>query len=337
MREASTMRCSAIALIIPLALGLLVVPLAAEAQQATKVHRIGYLIAGSPSSGPDPRVDDFRQGLCDLGYVEGQNLLIEYRYAEGSDTRLRDLAAELVHLQVEVIVVGGSAATRAAQQATRTIPIVMASSGNPLGLGFIASLARPGGNITGLSNFVAELPGKQLELLKEVVPQSARVAVLTNPDSPSHGPEMEHLAVAAKALGVHVHVVPLRSRDELAGAFAAMTHEGAEALMVLGEPLLIDRIIGTIVDRVAQHRLPAIYRWRSHVEAGGLMSYGTNQPAMRRRYAYYVDRLLQGAKPADLPVEQPTKFELVLNLKTAKALGITFPPTLLIQANEVIQ
>jgi putative tryptophan/tyrosine transport system substrate-binding protein len=326
-----------IGLVATLALTLLLVPLASDAQQATKVHRIGWLVAGSPPSGSEPRLDTFRQGIRDLGYVEGQNLLIEYRSAEGSDARLRDLAAELVHLPVEVIVAGGSAATRAAQQATRTIPIVMASSGDPVGRGFVASLARPGGNITGLSNFVAELPGKQLELLKEAVPQGTRIAVLTNPAAPSHGSEMETLAVAAKALGVHVHVVPLRSRDELAGAFAALTREGAEALVVLGEPLLLDHIIGAIMDLAAQHRLPAIYRWRSHVEAGGLMSYGPNQPAYWRRIAYYVDRILQGAKPADLPVEQPTKFELILNLKTAQALGITFPSGLLMLADEVIQ
>jgi putative ABC transport system substrate-binding protein len=331
------MRCTTIGSIVTLALGLLVAPLAAEAQPPTKVHRIGYLIAGSAPAGPDPRLHDFRQGLRDLGYVEGQNLIIEPRYAEGSDARLRDLAAELVRLQVEVIVAGGSAATRAAQQATRTIPIVMAGSGNPVGLGFVASLERPGGNITGVSNFVAELPGKQLELLKEAVPQRTHIAVLTNPAAPSHGPEMENLAVAAKGLGVHVHVVPLRSSDELAGAFAALTREGAEALVVLGEPVLLDRIIGAIVDLTAQHRLPAIYRWRIHVEAGGLMSYGPNQPAMRRRYAYYVDRLLKGAKPADLPVEQPTRFELVINLKTAQALGLTMPPALLFQADEVIR
>ena len=317
-------------------LGLLCVALAAAAQQATQVYRIGWLNAGSPPSGPDPRLDTFQQGLRDLGYVESQNLIIEHRYAEGSDERLRDLAAELVRLPVEVIVAGGSAATRAAQQATRTIPIVMASSGDPVGLGFVASLARPGGNITGLSNFLAELPGKQLELLKEAVPQSARIAVLTNPASPS-GTDMGILAVAAKALGVHMHVVPLRSRDELADAFTAMTREGAEALVVLGEPLLLDHIIGAIVDRAAQHRLPAIYRWRRDVEAGGLMSYGPNQPAIWRRYTYYVDRILKGAKPGDLPVEQPTKFDLVINLKTAQALGITIPPTLLIQADEVIR
>jgi len=198
-------------------------------------------------------------------------------------------------------------------------------------------VGRPEGNITGMSNFVVELPGKQLELLKEAVPRSTRVAVLTNPDTPSHGLEVEHLGVAAKALGVHAHVVPLRRHDELAGAFAAMAREGAEALVVLGEPLLIDRIIGPIVDLAAQSRLPAIYRWRSQAHAGGLMSYGPNQPAIWRRYAYYVHRLLQGATPADLPVEQPTKFELIINLKTAKALGLTMPPSLLLLADEVLQ
>jgi len=331
------MRCSTVGRMAPLALALLLVPLAADAQQATKVYRIGWLVAGSHPAGPEPRWETFQQGLRDLGYVEGQNLHIERRYAEGSDARLGDLAAELVRLPVDVIVAGGSAATKAAQQATRTIPIVMASSGDPVGMGFVASLARPEGNITGMSNFVVELPGKQLELLKEAVPRSTRVAVLTNPDTPSHGLEVEHLGVAAKALGVHAHVVPLRRHDELAGAFAAMAREGAEALVVLGEPLLIDRIIGPIVDLAAQSRLPAIYRWRSQAHAGGLMSYGPNQPAIWRRYAYYVHRLLQGATPADLPVEQPTKFELIINLKTAKALGLTMPPSLLLLADEVLQ
>jgi putative ABC transport system substrate-binding protein len=273
------MRRYPVGLVATLALALLLVPLAANAQQATKVHRVGWLIAGSRPSGPDPRLDTFQQGLRDLRYIEGQNLRIEHRYAEGSDARLGDLAAELARLPVDVIVAGGSAATRAAQQATRTIPIVMASSGNPVGLGFVASLARPGGNITGMSNFVAELPGKQLELLKEAVPQSARIAVFTNPASPAHKPEMEQLAVAAKALGVYVHVVPLRSRDELAGAFAALAREGADALVVLGEPLLLDRIIGAIVDLAAQHRLPAIYRWKRDVEAGA--SCPTGQTSLR--------------------------------------------------------
>ena len=331
------MELSTVGSIVILALSLLVAPCTSAAQQATQVHRIGWLNAGSPLSGPNPRLDDFRQGLRDLGYIEGQNLLIEHRYAEGSDARLRDLAAELVRLPVEVIVAGGSAATRAAQQATRTVPIVMASSGDPVGLGFVASLARPGGNITGMSNFVPELPGKQLELLKEVVPRSTRVAVLTNPAAPLLGSDIANLTTAAKALGVQLHVVQLQSPDELDGAFAAMTRGGAEALVVLAEPLLLDRLQGPIVDLATQHRLPAIYPWKRYVEAGGLMSYGSHQPAMWRRYAYYVARILKGATPADLPVEQPTKFELVINLKTAEALGITIPPTLLFQADEVIR
>jgi putative ABC transport system substrate-binding protein len=331
------MRLYTVGLVATLALALLLVPHASDAQQATKVHRIGRLMASSLPSGPDPWLENFWQGLHDLGYVEGQNLIIEHRYAEGGEERLRDLAAELVRLKVEVIVAGGSAAIRAAQQATRTIPIVMASSGDPVGLGFVASLARPGGNITGMSNIVVELPGKQLELLKEAVPQSARIAVLTNLAAPLSGSDVENLTVAAKALGVQLQVVDLRSPAELDGAFAAMTREGADALVVLGEPLLLDRLRGPIVDIATKHRLPAIYRWKRYVEAGGLMSYGPNQPAMWRRYAYYVDRILKGTKPADLPVEQPMKFELVLNIKTAKALGITVPPTLLIQADEVFQ
>jgi putative tryptophan/tyrosine transport system substrate-binding protein len=337
-RQTAPTWCSTIGCLVTLAL--LLVPLASEAQQATKVHRIGRLLPGSPpSAGGDPGLEDFRQGLRDLGYVEGQNLSIEYRYAEGSEERLRDLAAELVRLQVEVIVAGGSAAIRAAQQATRTIPIVMASSGDPVGREFVASLAHPAGNITGMSNFVADLPGKQMELLKEAVPRRSRMAVLTNPASPGaiSGTEMENLAVATKALGVQLQVVHLRSRDELDGAFAAMSREGAEALVVLSEPLLIDRTIRAIVDLAAQYRLPAIYRWRSQVQAGGLMSYGPNQPAIWRRYAYYVDRILKGANPGDLPVEQPTKFELIINLKTAQALDLTIPPTLLFQADEVIK
>jgi len=331
------MRLCIIGLTATLALALFMAPHASDAQQATKVRRIGWLVAGSPPAGPESRLETFQQGLRDLGYVEGRNLRIERRYAEGNDARLRDLAVELARLPVDVIVAGGSAATRAAQQATRTIPIVMASSGDPVRLGFVASLARPGGNITGMSNFVAELPGKQLELLTEAAPQRSRIAVLTNPEAPAHAFEMAQLTEAAKALGMQVRVAPLRRRDDLAEVFAAMTREGAEALVVLGEPLLIDGVIDGIVKLAAQYRLPAIYRWRRDAQAGGLMSYGPNQPAIWRRYVYYVDRLLQGAKPADLPVEQPTQFDLVLNLKTAKALVITFPPRLLIQANEVIR
>jgi putative tryptophan/tyrosine transport system substrate-binding protein len=327
---------SAVGCLVTLTLSMLVAPLTAEAQQATKVHRIGRLHPGSPTE-PDPNLEAFRQGLRDLGYVEGQNLVIEYRYAEGRDDLLAALAAELVQLKLDVIVTVAAAATHAVQHVTRTSPIVMAGGSDPVGDGLVASLARPGGNTTGTSNLTVELPGKRLEILKEAVPQSARIAVLANPATVGYESAMHNLAVAARALGLHLHVVELRRADELDAAFAAMTRAGADALLVVGEPLLLDSLRGQTVDLAAQHRLPAMYSWKELVVAGGLMSYGPSLPAMHRRLAVYVDKILKGAKPADLPVEQPTKFELVVNLKTAQALGITFPPTLLIQADEVVQ
>jgi len=322
---------------VTLTLSLLAAPLVTDAQPAGKVSRIGWLSAGFPRPDRDPPVDAFRQGLRELGYVEGQNLVIEYRGAEGRDERLPDLAAELVRLHVDVLVAVGPIATRAAQHATRTLPIVMTGTADPVGAGFVASLARPGGNITGVSLLMAELPGKRLELLKETVPQSTRVAVLANPDNPVYEALRNNLTVAARALGLHLHVVEVHSADELDPAFAAVTREGADALMVLSDPALMDNLRGRVADLAATHRLPAMYGWRELVVAGGLMSYGPSLPDMFQRAASYVDRILKGAKPADLPVEQPTKFELVINLKTAQALGITFPPTLLIQADEVIR
>jgi putative ABC transport system substrate-binding protein len=330
------MWCRAIGCIVTLTLSLLVAPLTAEAQQATKVYRIGRLHPGSPTE-PDPNLEAFRQGLRDLGYVEGQNLVLEARYAEGNPERLPDLAAGLVRLKVDVIVPVATAATRAVQHATRTIPIVCACGSDPVGDGLVASLARPGGNTTGSSNLTVELPGKRLELLKEAVPQRTRIAVLANPATLGYESAMHTLTVAARALGLHLHVVELRRADALDAAFAAMSRAGADALLVVGEPLLVDSLRGRTVDLAAQHRLPAMYSWKELVVAGGLMSYGPSLPDMHRRLAVYVDKILKGAKPADLPVEQPTKFELVLNLKTAQALGITFPPTLLIQADEVVQ
>jgi ABC-type uncharacterized transport system substrate-binding protein len=331
------MTCRTLGLLITLALGLLVAPLAADAQQVTKVHRIGRLVAGSSLS-DSHLLEAFRQGLRDLGYIEGQNLVIEYRYAEGTPERLPDLAAELVRLPVEVIVAGGRNTIRAAQDATRTIPIVMAGTGDAVAFGFVASLARPGGNITGLSDLGAELPAKRLELLKEIVPQSARIAVLTNPAGPLHVSWMPNLTAAAQTLGVQLHVVEVRQAEELASAFAALAQARADALLVVSDPLLLNRQRARIVaDLAAQHRLPAMYDWREYVDAGLLMSYGPSQLDMQRRTAVYVDKILKGAKPADLPVEQPTTFELVLNLKTAKELGLTIPPTLLLQATEVIR
>jgi putative tryptophan/tyrosine transport system substrate-binding protein len=326
-----------LALLLILALTLLLAPLAAEAQPATQVYRIGRLGSGNPPVEPNPSMEAFRQGLRELGYVEGQNLVLESRYAEGSEERLPGLAAELVRLQVDVIVAGGSRAIRAAQHATRTIPIVMAGTSDPVAQGFIASLARPGGNITGLSDLGAELPGKRLEILQETVPQRARIAVLANPASPYYESWMHNLNVAARAMGLHLHVVEVRRADTLDTAFAAMTREGADALLVLPDSTLIDSLGGRIVDLAATHRLPAMYAWRRHVDAGGLMSYGPSPLDTQRRAATYVDKILKGAKPADLPVEQPTTFELVINLKTAQALGLTIPSTLLFQANEVIR
>jgi putative ABC transport system substrate-binding protein len=239
---------------------------------------------------------------------------------------------------VDVIVAEGSAAIRAAQHATRTIPIVMAATNDPVGQGFIASLAHPGGNITGLSWLAAELPGKRLELLKETVPQSTRIAVLINPAYPAYASALHTLTVAAQALGLHLHVVEVRSVDELATAFAAMTRAGADAVIVESDAVLLNPLRGWVVaDLAVQSRLPTMHSWKGFVTAGGLLSYGPNMPDALRRAATYVDKLLKGAKPADLPVEQVTKFELVINLQTAKALGITIPSTLLFRADEVIQ
>jgi putative ABC transport system substrate-binding protein len=325
---------------IMFALGLLGLPLTTEGQPSTHMYRIGLLhpFSPPPPSASDARAEALRQGLHDLGYVEGQNFVMEIRYAAGIEERLRDLAAELVQLKVDVIVALGAAAIRAAQQVTRTIPIVMAATSDPVGLGFVASLAQPGGNITGLSFLSAELPGKRLELLKEAVPQSTRIAVVANPAFPAYASTLDNLTVAARALGVHLHIVEVRRADELETAFAAMTHAGVDAVMALEDAVLLNSQRGRVVaDLAATHRLPVMYGWREWVVAGCLMSYGPNDLDTNRRAAVYVDKILKGAKPADLPVEQPTKFELVLNLKTAKALGITMPPSLLLLADEVIR
>ena len=238
---------------------------------------------------------------------------------------------------MDVIVAAGTSATRAAQHATSTIPIVITGTSDPIGQGLVASLAHPGGNTTGLSLLSAELPGKRLEILKETVPQSTRVAVLVNQVYVAYEPAMQSLTVAAQALGLHLHVVELRRAEELDDAFAAMTRAGAEALIVLEDALLLNGLRGRTVDLAATHRLPAMYIWREVVVAGGLMSYGPSLPDMYRRLAVYVDKILKGAKPADLPVEQAIKFELVINLKTAKALGLTIPASILFQADEVLQ
>jgi putative ABC transport system substrate-binding protein len=328
MQEAPMTRRT-VGLIVIFALVCLGAPLASPTQQLTTVHRIGLLRAGSALSG-QPLLVSFRQALRDLGYVEGQNLVIESRYAEGRAERLPDLAAELVRLPVEVMVAGGSPAIRAAQHATRTIPIVMAGTSDAVALGFIASLARPGGNITGLSDLSVELPGKRLELLKETVPQSARIAVLANPASPYHESRMHNLTVAAQTLELHLHVVEVRRADELDTAFAAPPQARADALLVVEDALVLSTSQGgQIADRAAMSRLPAMYGWREYVDAGGLMSYGPSFQDTYRCAATYVDKILKGAKPADLPIEQPTTFELVLNRASREGCRVqreTAPP-----------
>jgi len=324
------------ALTVVLALGLLAAPLAAEAQQAGRVPRIGFLGSTSPSDRP-PLLDAFRQGLRELGWVEGQNVVIDYRFAEGRFDRLPDLAAELVRLKVDIILGPGTPAAAAAKNATETIPIVMISVRDPVGTGLIASLARPGGNVTGVSDSVGlEIAGKQLELLKESVPKVRRVAILSNPANLYHPLAIRELNVAARSLGVQLQLLEARGPNEFDGAFVAMATERVGALLVLADAMFnLHRT--RLADLAARSRLPAAYGWREYVEAGGLMSYGPRLRDLYRRSATYVDKILKGAKPGDLPVEQPTKFELVINLKTAKALGLTIPPSLLLRADQVIE
>jgi putative ABC transport system substrate-binding protein len=329
----STVGCSVI-----LTLSLLAMALAATAQPVGKVHRIGRLNAGVPPAGPDPQLEAFRQGLRDLSYIEGQNILIESRYAEGQEDRLPALAAELVRLPVDVLVAAGTTAIQAAQHATRTIPIVMAVAVDPVAQGFVASLARPGGNITGLSAMQQDLPGKQLELLTAMVPTASRIAVLMNPANTGNVLQMREVQRAAQGAGVQLYVLEVRSPDDLQRVFAALPQEGVHALFILTDALLLNTSRADVLAALAlQSRMPAMYGWRRFVEAGGLMSYGPSSPGIHYRAAYYVDRLLQGTPPAELPVEQPTKFELVLNLKTAQALGLTIPPHLLVLADEVLK
>ena len=316
---------------------LLATPLAAEAQQAAKVARIGYLALNLAASAH--LTEAFRQGLRDLGYVEGRNLVIEYRDAEGKPERFPALAAELVALKVDVIVAGGTPLVLTAKQATKTIPIVFATAADPVGSGLVTSLARPGGNVTGLSVLLPELVGKRLEQLKQAVPGVSRVAVLWQPgghDERTDKDILKEAEVAARALGVRLQFVEARGPTDFDRAFSDMTRARADAVTVQSTNIFfIER--RRLLALAAKNRLPAMYLVREFVDAGGLMSYGPNVADLFRRAAIYVDKILKGAKPADLPVEQPTKFELVINLKTAKALGLTIPPSLLARADEVIQ
>jgi putative ABC transport system substrate-binding protein len=332
------MRLRSIGLTVTLVLVILVAPLAAEAQRAGKVYRIGILPPG-PISERVHLWEAFRQGLRELGYVEGQNITLVFPSAEVRPERVPHLAAELVNLKVDLIVAGTTPAALAAKQATKTIPIVATSVADPVGDGLVASLARPGGNITGFTFLGPELVPKRLELLKEAIPGVSRVAALWHPAAygePTMRDMLKEIETAARALGVQLQLVRARGPDDFDRAFSAMTTERAGALIVFPSPMLYTERRG-IVDLAAKHRLPTIYAWREPVEAGGLMSYGASIPDLYRRAATHVDKILKGAKPADLPVEQPTKFELVINLKTAKALGLTIPQSVLIRATQVIQ
>ena len=323
-----------------LAGGFLAAPLAAEAQQAAKVLKIGML-STTPLEHPQARagLDQFRQALGELGYVEGRNIVIEHRSAEGRVERFPALAAEMVRLRVDLIVVFSTPSARAARQATSTIPIVAPTMQDPVRDGLVASLARPGGNVTGLTFLGSELVPKRLALLKEAIPGVSRVAVLWHPGGLAErtGQEMvKEAEAAARGLGVQLQLVRAEAPKDLDGAFSAMTRWRADAFVPLPSPMLFAER-KRIVDLAARHRLPAMYLGREFVDLGGLMAYGASQIDLIRRGATYVDKILRGAKPADLPVEQPTKFELVINLKTAKALGLTIPPSVLQRADQVIE
>jgi putative ABC transport system substrate-binding protein len=329
------MRVGETRLIIAFALGLFAWSLSADAQQPTRVARIGIL-SDEGSSLAAKTFEPFAQGLRDLGYMEGQNIAFERRYAEGKNEILPSFAAELVRLQPDVILAIGTPAARAAKTATQTIPIVFARIADPIGLGLVPGLARPGGNLTGVSLLTRELAGKWLELLITAVPDAKRVGVFWDPSFPPAGPQLREIEGAARSLNLELVPAEVRGPDDIEPALRAMVGQRAGALVVV-PGLIFSEHIQRITDLTAKARLPAMFYRREHVEAGGLMSYGTNFPDMYRRAAAYVDKILKGAKPADLPVEQPTKFELVINLKTAESLGLTIPPILLVRADEVIE
>ncbi len=329
------MRFRVAALVFTLALAGRAVALAADAQPAKKVARIGFL-ASSSLERIESRLAAFQQGLRELGYVDGKNIITEYRSAEGKFERLPALAAELVRLKVDVLVAEGAPAAHAAKNATSVIPVVIGNAADPVGTGLVASLARPGGNITGLSDFNVGVVTKRLQLLKEVVPSASRVAVLLNPTNPTNPLQLKEIEAAAPALGVTLLRLEAKGPDDIDRAFATMRTERPGAIIVIGDPMF-----GTHARRIAElafrSRLPAIYTLRQYVDAGGLMAYATNFEHLYRRAATYVDKILKGAKPADLPVEQPMKFELVVNVKTAKALGLTIPQSVLMRVDKIIE
>ncbi len=332
------MRLRTIGLISTLVLGLVAAPLTAEAQQGTKVYRIGYLSTRHGSrleSRPYPKA--FRQGLRELGYIEGQNIVIEWRFAKGERKRLPGLANELVKLKVDCIFSATVAATRAAKNVTRTIPIVMGSGGDPVRHGFVVSLVRPGGNITGLTSITSALAGKRLEFLKEAIPNISRVAVLWDPSRGGSEVNFKQTENAARALGVKLESLEVERPYDLEEAIRVAVNRRAEGLIVMGRGIGGRRRRAQLAELAAKHRLPAMYSTKRFVNDGGLMSYAADGPDLYRRAAAYVDKILKGANPGDLPVERPTKFELHINLKAAKQIGITIPATVLYQATKVIK
>jgi putative ABC transport system substrate-binding protein len=306
-----------------------------EAQQPTKVPRIGYL-SGSSLSALASRIEAFKQGLRELGYVEGKNIVIEWRSAEGKLDRLPELAAELVRLKVDVIVSPGPQVTRPLKEATSTIPIVMAQDTDPVGSGFVASLARPGGNITGLATLAPEMAGKQLEIMKEIVPKLSRMAIIGNSSNPGDAIALRETVLAASAADTYLRYLDVLDPKDIETAFRAATRGRADALLVLGNPVL-NAHRKQVVELAAKHRLPASYARPEYIEAGGLMYYGTNYNDLFRRAATYVDKILKGAQPGDIPVEQPIRFEFIVNLKAAKQIGLTIPPNVLVRADRVIR
>ena len=312
----------------------LAVPLTTRAQPKGKVWRIGFLGAADPF-GYAPHLQGFRQGLLDFGYVDGKNVVVEYRWAEGRYERLPELANELVRAKVDLIVTHGTPGTRAAKEATQTIPIVMAIVGDATATGIVTSIARPGGNVTGSSFFNPELAAKRIELVKESMPSLTHVAVLVNPGNPVFGPALKLMEATAKALKVELVEFPVRSPKDFEEAFATMTAKKLRAVAII-EDGLFNANIDTLVELAAKHRLFSA-GGKELADAGGMLGYGVNFPEIWRRTAYFIDRIFKGAKPGDLPVEQPTRFELAINVKAAKALGITFPPMIMVRAERVIE
>ena len=310
-------------------------PVVAVAQQGAKVPRVGVLASGSPTTS-GPYLEAFRRGLRDLGWIEGKNVAVDVRFGEGSMDRLATLAADLVRSEPDVIVAGPSTVAQIARRATATIPIVMVGVGDPVALGFAASLSRPGGNMTGLASLLPELVAKSLQLFKEVVPGVTRIAVLLNPGNPAHDLSLKDAEPAAGALGLTILPVRARGPEEFAAAFDAMVAGHAGAVEIYGDPVFA-RYRDGLIALAQKTRLPTMFRLRADVEAGGLMAYGPDYVDLNRRAAGFVDRLLKGAKPADIPIEQPTKLELLINLKTARALGLTVPPALLLRADQVFE